>query len=99
MVNQPTLSWDIAADRGGRQDFLLAYATAGLAWRAEYSVDARGLGNDCRMSLQGAAMVVNRSGADFNDVMLTLVAGEPNRGPGDGRPGTIPAQGGDGERR
>jgi hypothetical protein len=33
------------------------------------------------MSLEGAAMVVNRSGADFNDVMLTLVAGEPNRQP------------------
>lgn len=86
VVNQPTLSWDIAADRGGRQDFLLAYATAGLAWRAEYNVDARGLGNDCRMSLQGAAMVVNRSGADFNDVLLTLVAGEPNRAPAMGGP-------------
>jgi hypothetical protein len=31
------------------------------------------------MDLEGAAMVVNRSGADFKDVMLTLVAGEPNR--------------------
>jgi hypothetical protein len=86
VVNQPTLNWDIAADRGGRQDFLLSYATAGLAWRAEYTVDARGLGKDCRMSLQGAAMVVNRSGADFDDVMLTLVAGEPNRAPAMGGP-------------
>jgi len=79
VVNEPTLSWTLAADRGGRQSFDLGYATAGLAWRAEYRIDARGLGNDCRMSLEGAAMVVNRSGADFNDVQLTLVAGEPNR--------------------
>src|SRR4249919_3195158 len=79
VVNEPTLSWTLAAERGGSQAFDLGYATAGLAWRAEYRIDARGLGNDCRMSLEGAAMVVNRSGADFNDVHLTLVAGEPNR--------------------
>ena len=79
VVNQPTLTWELAADRAGRQDFGLNYATAGMAWRAEYNINATGIGNDCRMSLDGAAMVVNRSGADFNDVMLTLVAGEPNR--------------------
>jgi hypothetical protein len=79
VANEPTLTWALAADRAGRQDFGLSYATAGLAWQAEYRIDARGLGNECRMSLDGAAMVVNRSGADFNDVRLTLVAGEPNR--------------------
>jgi hypothetical protein len=79
VVNEPTLSWTLAAEHGGRQSFDLGYATAGLAWQAEYRVDARGLGNECRMSLEGAAMVVNRSGADFRDVQLTLVAGEPNR--------------------
>jgi hypothetical protein len=31
------------------------------------------------MDLEGAAMVANRAGADFNGVALTLVAGEPNR--------------------
>jgi hypothetical protein len=36
------------------------------------------------MSLTGAAMVVNRSGADFADVNLVLVAGEPNRAPSAG---------------
>ena len=79
VVNEPTLTWALASARAGRQEFGLSYATAGLAWQAEYRVDARGLGNECRMSLDGAAMVVNRSGADFNDVRLTLVAGEPNR--------------------
>lgn len=79
VVNEPTLNWTIAADRAGRQNFGLAYSTAGLAWRAEYNVNLQGLGKDCRMSLEGAAMVVNRSGADFNNILLTLVAGEPNR--------------------
>jgi len=79
VANEPTLTWALAADRAGHQEFGLSYATSGLAWQAEYRVDTQGLGNDCRMSLDGAAMVVNRSGADFNDVRLTLVAGEPNR--------------------
>jgi len=79
VVNEPTLRWSLASNGGGRQDFDLSYATAGLAWRAEYLVNASGQGKDCRMDLEGAAMVVNRSGADFKDVMLTLVAGEPNR--------------------
>jgi hypothetical protein len=79
VVNQPTLSWDISAGRAGRQSFDLDYATAGLGWRAEYQADLSGGVRACRMDLEGAAMVVNRSGADFDGVALTLVAGEPNR--------------------
>ncbi len=79
MVVEPTLAWDIRAGRAGRQDFELDYATAGLAWRAEYQADLSGGAKACRMELEGAAMVVNRSGADFSAVALTLVAGEPNR--------------------
>ncbi|HEU0153324.1 MAG TPA: DUF4139 domain-containing protein [Arenimonas sp.] len=79
LVNEPTLSWTLAAGRAGRQSFDLAYATAGLAWRADYQVDLSGGARACRMDLEGAAMVANRAGADFNDVALVLVAGEPNR--------------------
>ncbi len=79
MVVEPTLAWDIRAARAGRQEFELGYSTAGLAWRAEYQAELSGGTKACRMSLEGAAMVVNRSGADFNGVALTLVAGEPNR--------------------
>ena len=79
VVAEPTAVWQLAAPTAGAQDFDLGYATAGLAWRAEYRVEARGLGKQCRMSLDGAAMVANRSGADFANVKLTLVAGEPRR--------------------
>jgi hypothetical protein len=79
VVAEPTVVWQLAANAPGAQDFDLSYATAGLAWRAEYRVDARGLGKECRMSRDGAAMVANRSGADFSDARLTLVAGEPRR--------------------
>ena len=86
VVNEPTMNWTVAADHAGRQDFALTYATAGMAWRAEYNVNLQGQGKQCRMALEGAAMVVNRSGADFNNVQLTLVAGEPNRAGNGGQP-------------
>ena len=92
VVNEPTLTWALASQRAGRQDFGLSYGTAGLAWQAEYRIDARGLGDACRMSLDGAAMVVNRSGADFDDVRLTLVAGEPNRASAPVRPQAVMAR-------
>lgn len=79
LASEPTLAWTLAAPRAGRQAFDLSYATAGLAWRAEYQATVSGQGKACRMRLDGAAMVANRSGADFDGVALTLVAGEPNR--------------------
>ncbi len=79
VVNEPTLVLALASDRAVDGDLGLAYATAGLAWRAEYSARVQGQAKQCRMTLDGAAMVVNRSGMDFRDVALTLVAGEPNR--------------------
>jgi len=79
VVNEPTMRWTIGNPNSGRENFALSYATSGLAWRAEYLVNASGFGKDCKMDIEGAAMVVNRSGADFNNVMLTLVAGQPNR--------------------
>ena len=81
VVNEPTLRWSISSPSTKRENFALSYATAGLAWRAEYLVNARGFSKDCKMDIEGAAMVINRSGADFNNVMLTLVAGQPNRAP------------------
>lgn len=82
VVNEPTLAWTLESARAGRQAFDLAYDTAGLGWRAEYQAHVSGQGKACRLRLEGGAMVVNRSGADFRDVALTLVAGEPNRASG-----------------
>lgn len=84
VVNEPTLRWSISSPNTRRENFALSYATSGLAWRTEYLVNVRGFSKGCKMDLEGAAMVVNRSGADFNNVMLTLVAGQPNRAPSAG---------------
>lgn len=78
LVVRPTLRFQLDTG-GGERDARLDYATAGLAWRAEYRATVQGSGSDCRMALTGHAMVVNRSGVDFDAVALDLIAGDANR--------------------
>lgn len=78
LPREATLQWTVAAESDGTAEFLLSYPMGGMAWRAEYlaAIDA---GEECRMALDGAALVANRSGVTFSQAKLTLVAGEPNR--------------------
>ncbi len=76
---RPTLRWNIDSPRAGRETFQLDYATGGMAWQAEYLIRLDSAAQSGKMSLAGAAQVVNRSGLDFPGTALTLVAGSPNR--------------------
>ena len=78
LVTQPTLRFDILGGKSQAETLQLEYATAGLAWRAEYAMRLSS-GPSCRMDFSGVAMVANRSGQTFNAEQLTLIAGEPNR--------------------
>ena len=73
----PQMRWQVASQAAGNAAFQLAYATGGLAWRAEY-LARLAEGGACKLSLDGAAMVANRSGVGYDNVSLTLVAGDPN---------------------
>ena len=75
---QAELQWTVRAEEGGDANFLLSYPMGGLAWRAEYLATLAG-GGECKLSLDGAALVANRAGVTFADAHLTLIAGEPNR--------------------
>lgn len=79
LSTRPTLRWELDSPRAGKEDLQLDYATGGLAWQAEYLIRLDGPAQQGRMTLSGAAQVVNRSGLDFPATMLTLVAGSPNR--------------------
>lgn len=80
---EAALQWTVAAQEAGDASFLLSYPMAGMAWRAEYLATLE-KGEDCRLALDGAALVANRSGVTFSQAQLTLVAGEPNRETRDG---------------
>lgn len=78
LPQQAELRWTVSAARDGDAEFNLSYPMGGLAWRAEYTANLAP-GEDCRLELDGAALVANRSGVGFAEALLTLVAGEPRR--------------------
>jgi hypothetical protein len=71
-----SLDLRIDARRAGTAQATLSYPTAGLGWRAAY-VGTLQAGNSCRMQFESRASIANRSGRDWNNLQLTLVAGEP----------------------
>src|SRR3970040_1802271 len=77
LPQQAALQWTVAAKTAGPAEFLLSYPMGGMAWRAEY-LATLAKGADCRLTLDGAALVANRSGWTFAQAILTLVAGAPH---------------------
>ena len=75
---QPSLQWTVNAAAAGDAAFTLHYPMGGMAWQAEYTATLAP-GDGCALSLEGAALVANRSGVTFSDARVTLVAGEPAR--------------------
>ncbi len=67
----------VDAARGGDTAAVLSYPTAGLGWRAAYVATLQP-GAACRMQFESRASIANRSGRDWSDAKLTLIAGEPN---------------------
>lgn len=62
------------AARAGAYTAQLAYPSAGLGWHAGYSL-VLAPGHECRATLQARAVIVNQSGTDFRDAIVTLLAG------------------------
>jgi len=69
---RPTLRWQLSADRAGRFPAELSYLMRDIEWRATYNVV---LGNN-EFSLNSWVTINNRSGKDYRDVTLKLIAGD-----------------------
>lgn len=79
-ANFPTgssLSLRVDAARAGQTRAVLSYPTSGLGWRAAYVATLQP-GSGCHMQFESRASVANRSGRDWHDARVTLIAGEPN---------------------
>jgi len=72
-----SLDLRVDATRNASVEAALSYPTAGLGWRAAYVATLQP-GTACRMQFESRASIANRSGRDWNDAQLTLIAGEPN---------------------
>ncbi|TCV97010.1 hypothetical protein EC912_1012 [Luteibacter rhizovicinus] len=73
-----TLQVRVDAASGGSSTATLSYPTSGLGWRAAYTA-MLAPGATCRMTFDSWASIANRSGRDWNDTTLKLVAGDANR--------------------
>jgi hypothetical protein len=67
----------VDASRSGDTDAVLSYPTSGIGWRAAYVATLQP-GNSCSMQFESRASIANRSGRDWHNAQLTLIAGEPN---------------------
>lgn len=77
LITKPTLVWDLEADRSGSQKAELSYLTTGIGWHAEYVAVTNE--DDTAADLAAWVSVENRSGADYPDAKLQLIAGDVNR--------------------
>jgi hypothetical protein len=85
---KPTLRWRIQADRAQKLAAELAYVTGGLTWEATYNVVAPYAGEGSAKTsssdpaagetanLVGWVSITNRSGTDFPNARIKLMAGD-----------------------
>lgn len=67
----------VDADDSGKVQATLTYPTAGIGWRAAYTGMLES-GHGCRMKIQAKASIANRSGRDWKNAKIKLIAGSPN---------------------
>jgi len=68
---------DVDASAAGTREARLTYSTSGIGWRAAYDATLAG-GTGCRMHFDPQASIANRSGRDYGNATIKLVAGQPN---------------------
>lgn len=67
----------VDADTSGSAHARLTYPTSGLAWRGAYT-GIMASGSGCKLQLKSMASVANRSGRDWTNADIKLVAGQPS---------------------
>lgn len=79
LITRPTLIWEIAGAKAGKENLEVSYLTRGMNWHAEYvgvlNEDASKIQLDAWVSLD------NQCGTTFKDAHLKLVAGQIHRAP------------------
>jgi hypothetical protein len=94
MILKPTLDWTIETDRAGRLDAELGYVTGGFNWNADYNIVQ---GDSKALDIIGWVTMENRSGKEFENARVKLMAGDVNKiSPSDGRAFRVGGSGGGG---
>lgn len=75
--DRPTLTMVVSSQNGGKQELELSYLTSGLTWEADYV--ALLAEDEKKLDLKGWVTLTNRSGTQYKNAKLQLVAGDVNR--------------------
>ena len=74
---KPMLNWTVETDRAGRLDAELAYVTGGFNWNADYNILQDD--SDVLERVIGWVTMENRSGKEFEQAHVKLMAGDVNK--------------------
>lgn len=73
---KPTLLAKIYSPQAEVQELLLAYLTNGISWKSNYVALIK---NSAALDLTGWVTINNKSGVDYNNAKIQLIAGEVNQ--------------------
>lgn len=76
MILKPVLAWTVQTDRAGSLNAELGYVSGGFNWNADYNIVQ---GNADALDLIGWVTMENRSGKDFENAWVKLMAGDVNK--------------------
>lgn len=80
LVVRPTLVWLLSnPDKAGNQQVEVTYLTRGISWKADYVATVNK--NEDHLDLIGWVTLDNKSGSEYKQARLKLVAGDVNRVP------------------
>jgi hypothetical protein len=77
LIPKPTLVWLLDSKTAGTQNIEALYLTNNINWRADYVLLLND--KDTKADLSGWVTIDNKSGADYKDAKLKLVAGDVQR--------------------
>jgi hypothetical protein len=77
IITKPTLTWNIVAQKSGKQQMEIAYQTSGITWWADYNAIFTDTEDASKgfLSLSAWVSIINKSGANYENANLKLVAG------------------------
>jgi len=77
LLTKPTLVWQIYSPTAGKRDLLISYLTGGLSWKANYIMKVNT--DYTKSDVKSWVSIDNRTGINFENAKLKLVAGDINR--------------------
>ncbi|MBI5725517.1 MAG: DUF4139 domain-containing protein [Planctomycetes bacterium] len=77
LLTRPTLLWQVATEKPGKQQVEVSYQTNGIGWHAEYVLAVNK--DDTAADMTGWVSVQNNSGKTYTDAKLKFIAGDVRR--------------------